>query len=279
MPMIKHILSFFLLMNLLCAVFAQKSDAKDYIISGNQLYGQGDFAKAEAQYKSALSKDPNSIKANYNLGNALYKQKRMEESRVHYDRVIHDKNATKADQHKAYHNIGKSYLDENNPEKAVANLKEALKLNPYDEETRYNYALARKLLEKQEEKNDQKDQQNQDNQDNKNNSEENKNDSQENREKQDEGDKGEQNENQKPQNQNGNQEGGENEDKEGKGETPQNSQITKGEDGKGKNSSQPLNSERQEGLLEALRQQEQETLKKIISQKAQKVRVNTEKDW
>ncbi len=276
MPMIKHILSIFLLMNLFYIVSAQKSDAKDYIISGNQLYGQGDFAKAEAQYKSALSKDPNSIKANYNLGNALYKQKRMDESRVHYDRVIHDKNATKADQHKAYHNIGKSYLDENNPEKAVTNLKEALKLNPYDEETRYNYALARKLLEKQEEENDQKDQQNQEQQDD---SKEDQNDSQENQEKQDEGDKGEQNENQKPQNQNGNQEGGENGDKDGEGETPKNNQITKGEDGKGKNSSQPLNSERQEGLLEALRQQEQETLKKIISQKAQKVRVNTEKDW
>ncbi len=273
--MIKHILTFLLLIHTLNAVFAQKSDAKDYVINGNQRYMEGDFAKSEAQYKIALSEDSNSIKANYNLGNALYKQKRMDEARVHYDRVIQNSQATKSDRHKAYHNIGKSYLDENDAEKAVANLKEALKLNPYDDQTRYNYALARKLLEKQEEEKN-KDQKNEENQ---KDSKDKQNENQENSEKQDKDDKGENGEESKPQNQNGNQEGGQNGDEEGEGETPQNQKITKGDDGKGKNSSQPMNTERQEGLLDALRQQEQETLKKIISQKAKKVRVNTEKDW
>lgn len=275
MPMIKHILSFYLLMNLMCAVSAQKSDAKDYIISGNQRYMEGDFSKSEAQYKIALSEDLNSIKANYNLGNALYKQKRMDEARVHYDRVIQNSQATKSDKHKAYHNIGKSYLDENDPEKAVASLKEALKLNPYDDQTRYNYALARKLLEKQKEEEKEKDKNGEGEEDSQKNQEENN----ENPENQDQGESEENGKKSPPQNQNGNQEGGQNGDKSGEGETPQKQKITKGEDGKGKNSSQPMNTERQEGLLEALRQQEQETLKKIISQKAQKVRVNTEKDW
>ena len=40
-----------------------------------------------------------------------------------------------------------------------------------------------------------------------------------------------------------------------------------------------MNEEYQEGVLRALEQQEQETLKKIISQKAKQVRTNTEKDW
>src|SRR5690606_12304800 len=181
MPMIKHILTFYFLMILMCAVSAQKSDAKDYIINGNQRYMEGDFAKSEAQYKIALSEDLNSIKANYNLGNALYKQKRMDEARVHYDRVIQNSQSTKSDKHKAYHNIGKSYLDENDPEKAVANLKEALKLNPYDDQTRYNYALARKLLEKQKEEEKEKEKNGEDQEDSQKNQDENK----ENPEKQD----------------------------------------------------------------------------------------------
>lgn len=276
MPMIKHILTFLFLIPISYIVSAQKSDVKDYIISGNQNYMEGNFAKAEAQYKSALGEDSNSIKGNYNLGNSLYKQKRMDEARVHYDRVIQNLNATNSDKHKAYHNIGKSYLDEKNPEKAVANLKEALKLNPYDDETRYNYALARKQLEEQQEKKDEKNQEKKENQDGSN---EDQKDSKDNAEKQDEGDKGENNENQKPENENGQQPDGENGNEDGDGKAPENQQITKGSDGKEKSSSQPMNTERQEGLLDALRQQEQETLKKIISQKAQKVRVNTEKDW
>lgn len=271
MPMLKHILTVFILLNFLQTLSAQKSEAKDYIISGNQSYYQGDFSKAEAKYKIALSEDSNSLKASYNLGNALYNQGRMEESRVHYDRVIKNREATKADKHKAYHNIGKTYLDENDPEKAVTHLKEALKLNPYDDETRYNYALARKLLEKQE--NEKKDQQNQEN------SEENQDDSQENSEDSNEGKNNEEEGDANPQDQGGNQEGGQNGQEQGEGDTPQGQQITKGSQGEGNESQRPMNTQRQEGLLEALRQQEQETLKKIISQKAKKVRTNTEKDW
>src|SRR5690606_6031893 len=184
MPMLKHILTILILLNFFHFVSAQKSEAKDYIISGNQSYLQGDFAKAEAKYKIALSEDSNSLKANYNLGNALYQQKRLDESRVHYDRVIQDRNATKLDKHKAYHNIGKTYLDENDPEKAVASLKEALKLNPYDDETRYNYALARKLLEKQKEEEKEKDKNGEGEEDSQKNQEENN----ENPENQDPGD-------------------------------------------------------------------------------------------
>lgn len=268
MPMIKNILFFFLLVTCLVSVSAQ-SDAKDYIIGGNQLYKQKDFAKAELQYKQALSKDANSIKANYNLGNSLYHQKKYDESRAHYDKIIKNIKSSKADKHKAFHNIGKTYLDENNPEKAVSALKEALKLNPYDEQTRYNYALARKMLEEQ--KNEDQ-QQKEDSQ--KEQQKDNGDKNQENQESGDENDSEQQNKNK------GNQQNqGQNGNEKGDGNQPQDQQITKGSDGKGQESPNTMNKEYQEGVLRALEQQEQETLKKIISQKAKKVRTNTEKDW
>lgn len=269
MPMVKNILSFSILLVTCFVSVSAQTEAKDYIIGGNQLYNQKDYAKAELQYKQALSKDANSIKANYNLGNTLYQQKKYDEARAHYDKLIRDGKTTKADKHKAFHNIGKTYLDENNPEKAVQNFKEALKLNPYDEQTRYNYALAKKMLEQQQNKDkqqkgdSQKDQQkNQDNQ-NKDESDSEKDKNGEQKEK----DKGNQ------------QDKGENENGEGQGNEPKDQQITKGSDGKGQDSPQAMNQEYQEGVLRALEQQEQETLKKIISQKAKKVRTNTEKDW
>ncbi|WP_159447428.1 tetratricopeptide repeat protein [Moheibacter sediminis] len=261
--MIKNILFFFFLVTVFVSVCAQ-SDAKDYIIGGNQLYAQKDYAKAELQYKQALSKDANSIKANYNLGNSLYHQKKYDESRAHYYKIIKNIKSSKADKHKAFHNIGKTYLDENEPEKAVQNLKEALRFNPYDEQTRYNYALARKMLEEQKKQDQNKDQQKDQNKGDKN---------QENPES------GDKNESEQEKNKGNQQNQGQGGNEEGEGNQPKDQQITKGSDGKGQDSRNAMNKEYQEGVLRALEQQEQETLKKIISQKAKKVRTNTEKDW
>ena len=266
MPMVKSILLIYFLNLAALSVFAQKPEVKDHIIAGNQNYISGDFSKAEAQYKSALSKDGQSVKANYNLGNSLYQQKRYKEARLHYEKVIQSLSASKSDKFKSFHNIGKTYLDQNNPEKAVESFKQALKLNPYDEETRYNYALAKKLLEKQEEEKQQNQQNNQEKSDKEQNRGEQSNSNQ----------KGK-----KPdENQGAQQNDGENGNKgEGKNEKQNQNRITKGSDGKNQQPTNSLSKEYQEGILQALENQEQETFKKIISQKAKKVRTNTEKDW
>lgn len=263
MPMVKNILFVSFLITFLGSAVAQ-SEAKDYIIGGNQLYTQGNYAKAELQYKQALSKDANSIKANYNLGNSLYQQKKYDEARAHYDRIIKNRKTTQADKHKAFHNIGKTYLDENNPEKAVQNFKEALKLNPYDEQTRYNYALAKKMLEQQQKDQQKGNSKNQDQKDPDNQSQENSDSNNPDPKNDDKG-------NQEDNGQEGNEKGNSNQ--------PQDQQVTKGSDGKDQESPNAMNKEYQEGVLRALEQQEQETLKKIISQKAKKIRTNTEKDW
>lgn len=179
----------------------------------------------------------------------------------------------------AFHNIGKTFFDEKNYEQAVANYKQALIQNPNDDETRYNYALARKLLEEQQE-NQNEDQNNQDQEDQNDQNEDQNQDSQDqNQSDQDGNEENQDQQGQNSQNDDGQQEGGQNGNKEGQGQQPQQNTISKGSDGKGSSSPQSSNLEYQENLLEALRQQEQETLKRIISQKAEKVRVNTDKDW
>mgnify|MGYP003327910704 CR=1 FL=1 len=65
--------------------------------------------------------------------------------------------------HQAFHNMGNVYMQKKEYQKAVEAYKNALRNNPADDETRYNYALAKELLEKdkppeEQEQDDKKDQ-------------------------------------------------------------------------------------------------------------------------
>lgn len=275
--MIKYILFVSILLTFSIQISAQNFEEKAHVIKGNQEYNHADYLKAESQYKIALSKDAKSVKANYNLGNALYQQKKFDEARAHYDHVIQNENATQLDKAKAFHNTGKAYFDEKEFEKAAQNFKKSLKLNPEDDETRYNYALAKKKFEEQQEKEKPN---NQDSEDSDQKGDNKENDGSENeKEGQDQDSQKDGNQSEQQQNQQGNEEGGEDGNEKGDGDRPQEQKITKGSDGKGPESENAVNTDRQEGMLDALRQQEQETLKKIISNKAQNVRSNSEKDW
>src|SRR5829696_1986213 len=65
---------------LFCSLFIQAQNADSYVSKGNQYYKQTQFDLAEAEYRKALQKDPGNAIAQYNLGNALQKQKEYDES-------------------------------------------------------------------------------------------------------------------------------------------------------------------------------------------------------
>ena len=271
---------------MLLSVFGfSQSKAKSYIIEGNEYYQKGKYDNAEFAYKKAALEDPTSIKANYNLGNALFQQKRYKESITHYKRSA-EISQTNNDKHLAYHNLGNAFMQEKDYQNAVDNYKLALKNDPKDDATRYNYALAKKMLEKEQEKqkdpknkdnkqdqnqqnkNDQKNQQqNKQNQQNQNNQQQKQNQSQD-----------QQSDQQKQQNQGGNPKaGGENGDNKGQGNN-QSPEIKQGNKGDNDNKNKAQNST-SDGLLKALNNQEAKTQRKIIQQKAEKQRTTTSKDW
>ena len=271
---------------MLLSVFGfSQSKAKSYIIEGNEYYQKGKYDNAEFAYKKAALEDPTSIKANYNLGNALFQQKRYKESITHYKRSA-EISQTNNDKHLAYHNLGNAFMQEKDYQNAVDNYKLALKNDPKDDATRYNYALAKKMLEKEKEKqkdpknkdnkqdqnqqnkNDQKNQQqNKQNQQNQNNQQQKQNQSQD-----------QQSDQQKQQNKGGNPKaGGENGDNKGQGNN-QSPEIKQGNKGDNDNQNKAQNST-SDGLLKALNNQEAKTQRKIIQQKAEKQRTTTSKDW
>jgi tetratricopeptide (TPR) repeat protein len=85
--------------------------------------------------------------ANYNLGNTQYKNKKTEAAKINYATNA-EKVTDKKEKQNNYHNLGNTYMLEKNYQKAVDAYKNALKNNPTDDETRYNLALAKKMLEK-----------------------------------------------------------------------------------------------------------------------------------
>lgn len=137
---------------LLCAVvwsqqdsLAKKPVPDKNLPKGNDQFNNKEYAQAEANYRISQSKAPEKAAASYNLGNAIYKQKQPSEAKTAYLTAI--KNAKDKEQkHMAYHNLGNVLMTEKDYQGAVEAYKNALRNNPADEETRYNYALAKEML-------------------------------------------------------------------------------------------------------------------------------------
>lgn len=122
---------------------------------GNKKYIEKQFSDAETIYRKAMQTEHGSPTGTYNLGNALYRQKKYDEAVQQYQSTINSKanNESKA---KAYHNLGNTYLEQQKYQESVDAYKQALKLNSKDEQTRYNYAYAKSKLVQQQQQQQQK---------------------------------------------------------------------------------------------------------------------------
>lgn len=151
-----------LVLMMFAAIFsasAQKAE-RDYIRKGNRAFRDSVFVDAEVNYRKALEVNPKSSISMYNLGNTLVRQNKVQEAMEQYSA------AAKIEKDKSklayiFHNIGDIFQTQKDYAKAVEAYKESLRNNPKDDETRYNLALAQKLL-KDQEQNQQNQDQNQD---------------------------------------------------------------------------------------------------------------------
>ena len=140
------------------SVSAQKAE-RDFIRKGNRLFKDSVYVNAEVNYRKALDVNPKSTVSMYNLGNTLTEQNKLEEAMEQYV------GATKVEKNKEnlaqiYHNMGVIFQSQKDYAKAVEAYKESLRNNPKDNETRYNLALAQKLLKDQQQNQNQNQDQN-----------------------------------------------------------------------------------------------------------------------
>ena len=110
--------------------------------NGNTNYETGNFIDAEINYKKALEKNSDLLEAQFNLGDALVKQERFDEALEAFEKVSAstENQNLKAD---ALHNKGNVLLSQQRSEGAIESYKDALRINPKDHETRYNYAYVK----------------------------------------------------------------------------------------------------------------------------------------
>jgi Ca-activated chloride channel homolog len=142
-----------LLMSVLAlSVWAQKES--DDVRAGNKKYKSSKFTEAEIAYRKGLVRNPKSVEANYNLGNALFRQKKYSEALEKYNAAAALQTGDKKNMAATFHNVGNSLLVDNKIEESIKAYKMALKNNPKDDETRYNLAYAQLLLKNQQAKNE-----------------------------------------------------------------------------------------------------------------------------
>ena len=274
-------LCIFLVFNFGTSIIAQEvnkekqkilKESKEFLSEANYEMENDNFFLAEAAYREAIATNPEEDTGKYNLGIAYY-DKEMNDvamSRFKQAAAVAD---TKSDKHKVFHNLGNTFMNEKLYKEAVESYKNALRNNPKDEETRYNYALAKELLEEQEKNSGGDDnKENQENQEDKQEEEKKENQGNKNNKKNKE-DGDQKNEQNKGEEEQDKKEGNENEDK-GKPEEPKDKKQQQQPTEPGKLSPQQV-----KNLLEAMNNEEKKVQEKINAKKQKGTKVKPEKDW
>ncbi len=243
-----------IVLSILCFLTSNAQESYNQLVyKGNRSFNSKDYQGSSSQFQEATQLKPKDFTAHYNLGNSYYKRKMYAEAEAEYDQA--EKSAqNKKDKAAALYNKGNTLMKTNKPENAAEFYKKALQLDPYNEDIKKNFQIA-KL--QQGEKNQQQNQQNK-KEDSKDsgkdkNNQQNKDDK-----------KGDQ-----PKQQNGN------------GKDDQ----SKGDD-KGKNQQQkptPENDkmpkELEDAILNRIDNKEKETARKVMNKNAYSMPESKEKDW
>ena len=268
----------FLVFNFGTSIIAQEAnkekqkvlkESKEFLSEAGYEMENDNFSLAEAAYREAIAINPEEDTGKYNLGIAYYDEEMNDVamSRFKQAAAVAD---TKSDKHKVFHNLGNTFMNEKLYKEAVESYKNALRNNPKDEETRYNYALAKELLEEQEKNGGGDD--NKENQEDKQEEEKKENQDNENNKK-DKEDGDQKNEQNKGEEEQDKKEGNENEDK-GKPEEPKDKKQQQQPTEPGKLSPQQV-----KNLLEAMNNEEKKVQEKINAKKQKGTKVKPEKDW
>ena len=178
---LRYIILFFAALQL--ANVAAQKDLRMHMRRGDKLYADSAYDKAQTEYLKALEKDTENSKTLYNLGNTLLYQEKANDAMAQYQLA----EKTETDKQKLaqiHHNMGVICQASKQYAQAVELYKQSLRENPTDHETRYNLALAMKLLKEQQQEQQQDQQQNQQEQQEQEQQEQQQNNQEQNQEQQ-----------------------------------------------------------------------------------------------
>ena len=148
------------LLIIVCCVLPAASVAQDekaLIKKGNEAYKKKEYGNAITNYQKAAEKSPVSPTAQYNLGNALYRNNKADEAIKAYENALSN-TPSKDGSSKTFYNKGVVLQNNKKLPECIDAYKNALKLNPQDEDARQNLqkALQQQKQEQQKQNNEKK---------------------------------------------------------------------------------------------------------------------------
>ena len=229
-------------------ISASGQNERKIIRDGVRAYEDEKYGEAEVQFRRAENINQESFEAEFNTGAALYNQEKYEETVTQYQSML-DYTPDSDKKAQIWHNIGNSLLEAQQYAPSIEAYKSSLRLNPADNDTRYNLAYAKQKLKEQQEQ-----EQNQD----------------QDKEQQDQDQDQDQDKDQQNQDQDQDKDQQEQDkDQQDQGQDEQEQQPVPRE----------ISKEDAERMLKAIQQQEKDVKEKVDKKKAAAAKVKTEKDW
>ncbi len=166
MKIILLILIGFLSVNIFAEILTYDKVLKN--LKGTKFYKKEEFEDANNKFNENAIKNPNDGRLQYNLGNSQYKSGELEAAENSYNLSLRDKEFQ--DRSLAFQNLGNVKFQQQDYKNAITDYRNALIEDPQNLDARYNYELASRFLQRQQNQQ----QQQQQNKDDKNKDQEKK---------------------------------------------------------------------------------------------------------
>ena len=229
---------------------AQKMPERGWTRVGNIAHLLKSFPHSVAAYEKALEQNPDLFEAQYNLASAMIETKRYDAAEKILSTLALDTLRTEKERRDILYNLGNAQFAQQKYDKALESYRNVMRMNPDDEDAKFNYAYTKLMQQQQQQQQDQN--QNQDQQQQEQNQDQN----------QDNKDKGQNDQNQNDQNQ-------DKEDKnnpQNQNNSPQNQDKQKEQQQQNNTPRNGISPEQQEAMLQAIQAEEDKTQDKLKEQ-------------
>jgi len=115
--------------------------------AGNRLYEEQQYDEALKRYTDAQVHDPDSPVLHFNIGDVFYQQEAFDRANEEFERSLAGADADL--RARSFYNLGNAYFRQQELGRAIEAYKESLRLNPNDEDAKYNLELALKYQQMQ----------------------------------------------------------------------------------------------------------------------------------
>ena len=227
---------------------AQKMPERGWTRVGNIAHLLKSFPHSVAAYEKALEQNPDLFEAQYNLASAMIETKRYDAAEKILSTLALDTLRTEKERRDILYNLGNAQFAQQKYDKALESYRNVMRMNPDDEDAKFNYAYTKLMQQQQQQDQNQNQyqQQQEQNQDqNQDNKDKGQNDQNQNNQNQDKEDKN------NPQNQNN---------------SPQNQDKQKEQQQQNNTPRNGISPEQQEAMLQAIQAEEDKTQDKLKEQ-------------